>query len=71
MLNLFKFMQPSSVRKGSVTAHTKKMIDLDLKNVDVLLQGKKPSQLRQALITTDKALDNALKDVGTPHIRRH
>ncbi|MFC1755956.1 hypothetical protein ACFLZK_01150 [Patescibacteria group bacterium] len=56
-------MQPSSVRKGSVTVHTKKMIESDLRNVDVLLKGKKPSQLRQALITTDKALDNALKDV--------
>jgi len=62
MFNLFKFMQPSGVRKGSVTAHTIKMIQSDMRNVDTLLQSKQPSQMRQALITTDKALDNALKD---------
>jgi len=63
MFGLFKFAKPSSVRKGSVTAHTRTMIQADMRNVDVLLQGKSPSQLRQALITTDKALGNALKDV--------
>ncbi len=55
-------MKPSSVRKGSVTAHTIKMIQSDMRNVDTQLQSKQPSQMRQALITADKALDNALKD---------
>lgn len=68
MFNLFKIGRPKRdyrkpVRKGSVKAQTKKMIQNDMRNVDVLLQGKSPSQLRQALITTDKALDNALRDV--------
>ena len=68
MFNLFKptrskrnYRRP--VRKGSVKPQTIKMIQNDMRNVDVLLQGKSPSQLRQALITTDKALDNALRDL--------
>jgi hypothetical protein len=68
MFNLFKptkqkrdYRRP--VRRGSVKPQTKKMIQNDLRRVEVLLKGKSPSQLRQALITTDKALDNALRDM--------
>ena len=34
-------------------------------SIDLALKTKKPSQLRQALITADKLLDAALKDVST------
>lgn len=68
MLNLFKSTKPkrnykNQVRRGGVRPQTQKMIQNDLRNVDTLMQGKSPSQLRQALITADKALDNALRDV--------
>jgi hypothetical protein len=46
-----------------VTPETEKKIQRDWANVKVMLQQKGPSQLRQALITADKDLDNALRDV--------
>ena len=46
-----------------VKVNTKSLIQKDWANIKILLAGKQPSQLRQALITADKALDNALKDV--------
>jgi len=69
MFNLFKINHKKRsygrrpIRKGSVKPQTQKMIQAEMRNVEVLLNGKSPSQLKQALITTDKALDNALRDV--------
>ncbi len=48
---------------GAVKVETRNIIDKDWKNIEILLNQKGPSQLRQALITADKSLDNALKDV--------
>lgn len=48
---------------SSVSMETVRKITSDWDNVTILLQGKSPSQLRQALITADKCLDAALKDV--------
>jgi hypothetical protein len=48
---------------GSVRGDTQDNIRVDWENIKVLLNQKGPSQLRQALITADKSLDNALKDM--------
>jgi len=53
-------------RKASrnvISVETRNNIDRDWKNIKVLLSQRGPSQLRQALITADKCLDNALRDV--------
>jgi len=50
-------------RRRIITVETKEKIQRDWKNVEILLSQKGPSQLRQALITADKSLDNALKDI--------
>lgn len=42
---------------------TRNNVTRDWNNIKVLLDQKGPSQLRQALITADKCLDNALRDV--------
>jgi len=52
-----------ALRKGAVKPYTRSVIEKEWRNIKVLLDGKQPSQLRQALITADKTLDNALKDI--------
>jgi len=51
--------------RGSIKPYTRTTIEVDWKNIKVLIAGKSPSQLRQALITADKCLDNALRDMVT------
>ena len=53
------------MRRGAVKPYTVKVIESEWKNIKILLEGKKPSQLRQALIRADKTLDSALKDLVT------
>ena len=48
---------------GSVRGETQEKIRLDWEKIKILLNQKGPSQLRQALITADKSLDNTLKDM--------
>jgi hypothetical protein len=65
---LFKFLFPSgrsNVFRGrmGVSPETESKIRRDWENVEVLLKQKGPSQLKQALLTADKSLDNALRDV--------
>ena len=50
-------------RSGSVKPLTSNKISGDWLVIKQQLAGKQPSQLRQALITADKALDAALSDV--------
>ncbi len=59
----FLFGGLSSSYGGSVKQETVYKIKSDWANIKVLLNQKGPSQLRQALITADKTLDNALRDV--------
>lgn len=47
----------------TVSADTQSRIKSDWRNIQTLINGGQPSQLRQALITADKSLDNALRDV--------
>ena len=46
-----------------ISESTRNNIYRDWKSIEVLLSQKSPSQLRQALITADKCLDNALRDI--------
>lgn len=47
----------------NISSETREKIARDWANIKVLLDGKSPSQLRQALLTADKTLDNALRDL--------
>jgi len=47
----------------SVSQQTQQNISSAWESVTLALQQKSPSQLRQALITADKCLDNALRDI--------
>ena len=61
-MNLFNiFFKKSS--KNFVSDITKTNIYNAWENVEFALNSKTPSQLRQALITADKCLDNALRDM--------
>jgi hypothetical protein len=64
-MNLFKFLGGSGKqrRRSTVSQQTHENIKSEWANIRDLLQGKSPSQLRQALISADKCLDNALRDV--------
>ena len=48
---------------GAMKADTREKIRRDWDSIKVLLQQKGPSQLRQALITADRSLDSALRDI--------
>jgi len=65
LLNLIKkLLTGTSARsRYSVSPETEQKIQMDWENIQVLLKQKSPSQLRHALITADKSLDNALRDV--------
>lgn len=59
----FGFLFKIKNNRKIITVETRNKIQNDWKNIEVLLSQKGPSQLRQALITADKSLDNALKDL--------
>lgn len=46
-----------------VSAATESNIKTDWRKIDTLLKGGSPSQLKDALITADKTMDNALRDL--------
>jgi len=51
------------VGRKRVSALTIEKIESDWRTINILLKEGKPSQLRQALITADKTVDAALKDL--------
>lgn len=53
----------ASYSYGIVSQDTVRKITSDWDNIAILLKQKSPAQLKQALITADKTLDAALKDV--------
>jgi hypothetical protein len=61
-MNIFKIFGKKKLSR-TISKDTEEMIQRDWKQIDILLAGKAPSQLRQALITADKTLDNALRDL--------
>ena len=50
-------------KRGSVSSSTENIIKKDLESVKQALISKSPSQLKQAVMTADRALDAALKDI--------
>lgn len=63
-MNLFTILFGNkSTKKGSINPETEKAIIFEWKNIDVLLSTKGPAQLKNALISADKTLDNALRDM--------
>jgi hypothetical protein len=65
LLKILKSLISGATSRGrySVSPPTQENIAKDWDNINNLLKLKGPSQLRQALITADKSLDNALKDI--------
>lgn len=49
----------------SVTNETSAKIKSEWEKIDDLIKQKGPSQLRQALISADRSLDTALKDISS------
>lgn len=62
-MSILSFLFGKGLLRQSVSRETEEKILSDWQTIKALLAGKTPSQLRQALITADKSLDNALKDV--------
>lgn len=62
-MNLFSLLNNLIFKRKSISTDTADKIRRDWANINNLLKGKSPSQLRQALITADKTLDNALRDI--------
>lgn len=65
IFNLFKGNNKRSNTRStrSVSASTQTNIKNAWSSVEIAMNTKTPSQLRQAIITADKCLDNALRDV--------
>lgn len=61
LINIFKKVLGYSNK--FVTAQTTEKIRLDWQQIDTLLAQGSPSQLQKALLTADKTLDTALKDL--------
>lgn len=59
----FIFSKAFGGGRKTVSARTQSKIKADWQIIETQLQGGAPSQLRQALITADKSLDNALRDI--------
>lgn len=53
------FFPPSK----SIQNSTREKVDLDWLNINAMLKGASPSQLKQALITADRSLDTVLRDL--------
>jgi hypothetical protein len=47
----------------TVSPQTRENVTREWKNIKILLSAKGPSQMRQALISADKCLDNILRDL--------
>ena len=60
-MNLFDLFKKVKVR--SIAPQTLQAVQKEWQNIDLLLVGNQPSQLKQALISADKTLDNILRDL--------
>lgn len=58
------FGSKSVFSRHYVSSDTEAKIKRDWETITVLLKQKSPSQLKEALITADKTLDAALKDIA-------
>lgn len=55
---------PFGNTRTTVFPQTEERIKKDWANINILLKGRSPSQLKQALLTADRTLDDALKDIS-------
>lgn len=64
-MGLFSFLFGSKGGFGrrSVSADTKRRIEADWRKISSLMKSGGPSQIREALLTADKTVDAALKDL--------
>ena len=60
-MNLFDLFKKVKVR--SIAPQTLQAVQKEWQSIDQLLIGNQPSQLKQALISADKTLDNILRDL--------
>ncbi|RJR26528.1 hypothetical protein C4561_05280 [candidate division WWE3 bacterium] len=63
ILNLFGFFKTSSAGYSSISINTERRIKDEWAKISELIKAGSPSQLRQALISADKTLDNALREL--------
>jgi hypothetical protein len=61
IFDIFKIFGGSSYK--AISVETERKIKVEWKKIDELLKLRGPSQLRQALISADKTLDNAIRDI--------
>lgn len=65
-MNLFGWLKPFTFNKKYIVSQkTSDDIKRGWSSVNTALETKSPAQLKQALITADKSLDNALRDVAS------
>jgi hypothetical protein len=63
-MNMFlDFLFGKKLSRRTISPETRGNVEREWKNIQVLLSAKGPSQLRQALISADKCLDNVLRDL--------
>lgn len=60
---LSKLFGVSGFGRSTVSTQTKEKIRSEWNQINILMSGGAPSQMRQALISADKCLDNALRDI--------
>ena len=63
MGNLVKALFKLLLGKKEVSSRVVSMVAKDWQEIEILLKGDSPSQLKQALIFADRSLDSALKDL--------
>lgn len=57
------FLFGKKASRRVISPQTRNNVESEWKNIQVLLSAKGPSQLRQALISADKCVDNVLRDL--------
>jgi len=63
MGNLLKGLIKLLFGKKEVSSRVASTVAKDWQEIEILLKGDSPSQLKQALILADRSLDSALKDL--------
>jgi hypothetical protein len=64
-IDVFKKIVNFLIGKKTVSKGSLVRIGRDWEEIEVLLKGSSPSQLKQALITADRSLDSVLKDLAS------